>query len=283
MRLSLFKMTMVSLLGCLLALIGLVLYIPDAEDNLCRGAVVVYALGFYLVYSALASRIYGFIILKDATNKMKRAEVGFFRVAWLGAILFLIGIILTTVWAAVNWDASITIDWNDSTELDKYQYRQICHLTDDGRILLSLMLAYGLFLAISILLTHYVLSNRWMRQAKTDSQRFSLVSWMVIVAASIGLVITLALDNNQDTLEVILFLCAWLAISSIILCYYGPNVWILLRKGDLEDSAMFRTSSSTVTNSRLASSRSAGHSGSSTPRTTAERQGQSTVVRDEDI
>lgn len=276
MKLSSFKMTMISLLGCLISLIGLSLYIPDANDVLCRGAIIMYAIGFYTLYSALASRIYGFMLIKKAINNMYRAEVGFFRVAWLGMVLWIIGITFTTAWAIVNSDSSIVIDWLSSTELDKYEYRHICHITDQGQILLGLMFAYGIFLAVSVLLVHYALSTKWIAQAKIDSQRFSMVSWMVIVTASVALVLSLALDNNQSTLEVILFFCPWLSIISIILFYYGPNVWTLLRHGDITDKAMQRTTSAGTNRSNTSTSKG------STPRTTAERGTSSgTLVREE--
>jgi hypothetical protein len=151
--LSSYFMTMISLFGCIISLIGVILYIPDPNDGLCRGSAAMYAIGFYITFGSFASKIYGFSMIKKGSDKFKRVNVRFVDVIWVAIVTLILGLAFTIWYLAIN-NATTTLTHNDTSELDKYQIRDICNVSDDGTIAIAFMLGYGILLVLVVLLIH---------------------------------------------------------------------------------------------------------------------------------
>lgn len=235
-------MTNLNLLGCIISIIGAILYIPDPTDSTCNASVAIYTAGFYITLGSFVAKIYGFVLIKTATNKLQRVTVDLKKIIWVMIVIMIIGMTFV-IWWSVDSSGREKLTSDDTTELSKYEFRYVCEISGDDIIILSLMLAYGLLIVLLVLIIHYILSSNWIPAAKLDSQRMAIVSWMIIVTASIALGISLALENNQDTLEIVLFFCSWLAISSVIMFYHFPKVIMIARYGDLDSSKVLSVKS----------------------------------------
>jgi basic membrane lipoprotein Med (substrate-binding protein (PBP1-ABC) superfamily) len=238
-KLSSVTMTMLSLFGALVSLVALALYIPDSTAPLCRSTISMYLFGYYLIYSAFMSKIFGFGLIRYYTSKLKERRVSFINVVWIAILCFAIGSGFIIWWLAADNIGSQILTGETTSELDTYEIREVCALSDSGIIAIGFCAGYGILLIIAVLIGSHVLGRNYLNEWKADGRRMIITCWSTLVCTAIGLTLVLSLTDNQDTLEILVFLLAWLVILSVLVFYNGPKLWILLFRSNSKEAKNF--------------------------------------------
>jgi len=240
--------TICAVIGLIVAYTGLILYSPDPDVTLCRASGALYALGYYIAFGFLCAKTYGFLLIRHDSELAKRKQRGIRHVIWIFALVFAIGALLVILWLSIDSEGADYLEWQEDgpSEIDGnlYYRRSVCAVSTAGEIIGWLMIAYGFGLATVSLFASYFLSSRMDRKVSTTSAvssvwkaettRTSIVCMSILMCgvAAIASLILLEGHDNQTALEWVLYLCGWFSISSIIVWYYLPKVYILTLRRD---------------------------------------------------
>lgn len=237
-KLSSVVMSWLCLFGTIISLIGLSLYIPDPDADLCRASFSMYLIGYFIIYGAFSGKIYGFGLMYRSSSKLKQRTINWITVMPVVIPTIVIGFAFVIWWLADDNIGTTTLTQEDTTELDKYEFRKICDLSDNGTIAIGMAFGYGLLINIVTLICNHIVGRNFLAALRADTRSMIITSWCTLVCGSIGLTLTLSLSDDQDTLEIMLFFLAWLTILSVLLLYYGPKLWVIFRNTSPEAMPM---------------------------------------------
>jgi basic membrane lipoprotein Med (substrate-binding protein (PBP1-ABC) superfamily) len=226
------RLTIASLLFATMSLVGLVLWIPDRTNDLCKASVAVYALGVYGMLSFFLTKAYGFFLIKHYSNKLVARPVTLRQTAWTFLLSYLVAVVLVFCWLFIDNEGATLLTAEDTSELDKYQVRMVCTTSSASEGLLWAMLGYALFMMLLVLVVCYRLSSRALGIWKDEMRYAFMMSWMLMMAAGLGVLTTLTITDNEDARQWLLFLAGYLAVLGAVLTFYGPKMWVLVFRRD---------------------------------------------------
>jgi basic membrane lipoprotein Med (substrate-binding protein (PBP1-ABC) superfamily) len=216
------------LLSLAVAFVGLGLYVPNPRDGFCMASVFLYTLGMFSAMSFFVSKNLRYLLLWMHTRKMKRVELRVYVVLVPFVIFLTVAVGLLLAWMLADNPGAILQTHLDTTELGKYQVRQVCSSSDTGEVLLWVLAGYGLALLVVCLVVSYLLSRDTLHLWLSESRHTYMMCVIMIICVTMGMVFVALVDNNQSTLEWMVFVFGWVIAISPLICYYGVKMWVIL-------------------------------------------------------
>lgn len=237
-RFSSDNLSFVIMLCIIISEIGLVLYIPEPTNALCKTAVPLYIWGVFAALSVFASRTYGYFQLMKSSLKMKQNTFTVGKVLMLVPLTYIIPFVLGWLWIFVDNQGADTLTWLESNELEKYQVREVCSFSTSTEVIGWILVGYGLFIAGVVLFVSYMLSDIAKNIWKQEARIALMIMGAIVICCVIGITVVITIKDSYDGLKWIIFLCAFFIDLSIV-GYYWPKVWMLLFDKENEMCAPF--------------------------------------------
>mmetsp|Transcript_49227 Transcript_49227/g.123759 ORF Transcript_49227/g.123759 Transcript_49227/m.123759 type:complete len:804 (-) Transcript_49227:399-2810(-) len=226
--LNTYPVVVLILLSLATAFVGLGLYVPNPEDGFCKASVFVYGLAMFAAMGLFVSKNLRYLLLWLRTRKMKRVELPPYVVLVPFFFLFVVAFALLLAWLLADNPGAQLQTYLDSSELSKYQVRSVCANSNTGEVLLWVIAGYALFILVVCLVVSYMLSRDTLHLWLSEARQTYMMCVIMLICVAIAMVFVALIDNNQSTLEWLVFVFGWVIAFAPLLCYYGVKVWVIL-------------------------------------------------------
>lgn len=227
--LSTFLVTVGQQIALVVAGAGLFLWIPNPTSPLCKSSIFIYTIGMYALLSLFIAKICRYLLLYYRGSKLRKEATPIYWVLPFFFVCFAVGFTLSMCWLLIDNPGMVAVTGEQTSELEKYEQRHICTQSDAGVIILRVMAGYGLFLSVTCMALAYKLGSDAMGLWHSEIHHMVMMSVFITFAIGFGWAISETIEDNQDTLEWMIFICGYVSFLAAPIFFFFPKAWIIVR------------------------------------------------------
>ena len=225
-----------SLIGAILAYVGIILMSADASTGTCTSALWLYVVGMSLILGNIFAKTYRTWRLFSNQNHFFLVKIHDHHILPISLVVMSLAIVILIVWTVMD---APTVH-RSTKGVDDLEYVLICDSTDHGLEFFVTTVAYFGFLLLVALFLSF--NTRNVGDAFNESKVLTLCVYNLTQVLIIVIVCALALDS-PDARYILVVICLIFGVTVTIGLLFIPKVWITVQgKGDEVSSTRTRGS-----------------------------------------